>query len=140
MLFDAVAYVIALGATIIARRADPGGRWSYGLHRIEPFAAFLNGILLVPMVIYLVYESYQRYFSPVDINARMTLLLAAGGLLVNVASVYVLQGGEMSLNGVRSITCWVMPARRWQSSSRYSSSCSLISSSSTRLQPCSSRR
>lgn len=98
MLFDALAYVIALGATVISRRSDPGGRWSYGLHRIEPFAAFLNGVLLVPMVLYLVYESYQRYLSPVDINARMTLVLATGGLLVNLASVYVLQGGEMSLN------------------------------------------
>lgn len=63
MLFDALAYVIALGATVIARRSNPSGRWSYGLHRIEPFAAFLNGVLLIPMVLYLVYESYQRYLS-----------------------------------------------------------------------------
>jgi len=98
MLFDALAYVIALGATVIARRSNPGGQWSYGLHRIEPFAAFLNGILLIPMVGYLVYESYQRYLSPVDIDTTMTLLLATGGLLINLASVYVLQGREMSLN------------------------------------------
>lgn len=98
MLFDALAYVVALGATLIARRSDPSGRWSYGLHRIEPFAAFLNGVLLVPMVLYLVYESYQRYLSPVDINTNMTILLATGGLFINIASVYVLQGDEMSLN------------------------------------------
>ena len=98
MLFDALAYVVALGATLIARRSDPSGRWSYGLHRVEPFAAFLNGVLLVPMVLYLVYESYQRYLSPVDINATMTMLLATGGLLINLASVYVLHGDEMSLN------------------------------------------
>lgn len=98
MLFDAVAYLIALGATIIARRSNPGGRWTFGLFRVEPFAAFLNGVLLVPMVLYLVYESYQRYLSPVEIDATMTMMLAAGGLLVNIGSVYVLQGGEMSLN------------------------------------------
>lgn len=98
MLFDAVAYIIALGATIIARRSNPGGRWKFGLFRIEPFAAFLNGVLLVPMVLYLVYESYQRYLSPVEIDATMTMVLAAGGLLVNIGSVYALQGGEMSLN------------------------------------------
>jgi cobalt-zinc-cadmium efflux system protein len=98
MLFDALAYVIALGATVVARRSNPGGRWSYGLQRIEPFAAFLNGVLLIPMVLYLVYESYQRYLSPVEIDTTMTLFLATGGLLINVASVYVLQGGEMSLN------------------------------------------
>ena len=98
MLFDSLAYVIALGATVIARRSSPSGPWTFGLHRVEPFAAFLNGVLLVPMVLYLVYESYRRYQSPVEIDATMTILLAAAGLLVNVASVYVLQGGEMSLN------------------------------------------
>lgn len=98
MLFDALAYVIALGATVVARRSNPSGRWTFGLHRVEPFAAFLNGVLLVPMVLYLVSESYRRYQSPVEIDATMTMLLAAAGLLVNVASVYVLQGGEMSLN------------------------------------------
>lgn len=98
MLFDALAYVVALGATVVARRSAPGGRWTFGLHRVEPFAAFLNGVLLVPMVLYLVYESYQRYLSPVEVDATMTMVLAAGGLLVNVVSVYVLQGGEMSLN------------------------------------------
>lgn len=98
MLFDALAYVVALGATVVARRSAPGGRWTFGLHRVEPFAAFLNGVLLVPMVLYLVYESYQRYLSPVEVDATMTMVLAAGGLLVNAVSVYVLQGGEMSLN------------------------------------------
>lgn len=98
MLFDALAYVVALGATVIARRSNPSGRWSYGLHRVEPFAAFLNGVLLVPMVGYLVYESYRRYLAPVEIDATMTIVLAAGGLLVNLASVYILQDGEMSLN------------------------------------------
>jgi cobalt-zinc-cadmium efflux system protein len=50
------------------------------------------------MVLYLIYESYQRYLSPVEIDTTMTLILATGGLLINLASVYVLQGGEMSLN------------------------------------------
>jgi cobalt-zinc-cadmium efflux system protein len=98
MLFDALAYVIVLGATVVAQRSNPGGRWSYGLHRIEPFAAFLNGVLLIPMVLFIVYESYQRFLSPVEINTTMTLLLATSGLGINLAAVYVLQGGEMSLN------------------------------------------
>lgn len=98
MLFDALAYLIALGAAVVARRSNPDGRWSYGLHRIEPLAAFLNGVLLIPMVLFIVYEAYQRFRSPVEIDTTMTLLLATGGLGVNIAAVYVLQGGEMSLN------------------------------------------
>jgi cobalt-zinc-cadmium efflux system protein len=98
MLFDALAYIIALGATGLARRSNPSGRWTYGLHRVEPFAAFLNGVFLVPMVLYLVYESYNRYLSPVEINATMTILLATGGLLINIGSIYILQDGDMNLN------------------------------------------
>jgi cobalt-zinc-cadmium efflux system protein len=98
MLFDALAYVLALGAAYVGRRSEPDEYWTYGLNRIEPFAAFLNGVLLVPMVGYLVWESYQRYLEPVQIDPLMTAALATGGLVLNIASVYVLQGGEMSLN------------------------------------------
>ncbi|WP_435119773.1 cation diffusion facilitator family transporter [Halolamina sp. C58] len=98
MLFDAVAYVLALGAVYIGRRTEPDGRWTYGLNRLEPLAAFLNGVLLVPMVGYLVWESYQRYLHPVEIEPLQTAALAAGGLVLNIVSVYVIQGRSMSLN------------------------------------------
>ncbi|MFB6074123.1 MAG: cation diffusion facilitator family transporter [Haloarculaceae archaeon] len=98
MLFDALAYVMAFAASYVADHYGEGERWSYGLHRLEPLAAFLNGVLLLPMVGFLLWESYQRFLHPVDIGTGPTLVIATGGLLVNVGSVYVLQGGEMSLN------------------------------------------
>ena len=98
MLFDMLAYVMAFSASYTAERFDAGDDWSYGLHRLEPAAAFLNGVLLVPMVAYIVWESYQRFLDPVSIDPELTLVIATGGLLVNIGSVYVLQGGEMSLN------------------------------------------
>jgi len=98
MLFDALAYVMAFGASYVADRYDVSDRWSYGLHRIEPLAAFLNGVLLVPMVGFILWESYQRFLTPVDIGVVPTLTIAVGGLAINVGSVLVLQGGEMSLN------------------------------------------
>jgi cobalt-zinc-cadmium efflux system protein len=98
MLFDMLAYVMAFGASYTAERFEAGESWSYGLHRLEPVAAFLNGVLLIPMVGYIVWESYQRFLNPVEINPELTLVIATGGLLVNLGSVWVLQGGEMSLN------------------------------------------
>jgi cobalt-zinc-cadmium efflux system protein len=98
MLFDALAYVMAFAAAHIADHYGEGDRWSYGLHRLEPLAAFLNGLLLLPMVGFILWESYQRFLDPVAIGVGPTLAIATGGLLVNVGSVYVLQGGEMSLN------------------------------------------
>jgi cobalt-zinc-cadmium efflux system protein len=98
MLFDMLAYAMAFGASYTAERFAGGESWSYGLHRLEPVAAFLNGVLLLPMVGYIIWESYQRFLEPVAINPALTLIIATGGLLVNVGSVYVLQGDEMSLN------------------------------------------
>ncbi|WP_436908010.1 cation diffusion facilitator family transporter [Halosimplex marinum] len=98
MLFDALAYVMAFAAAHAAERYGEGDRWSYGLHRLEPLSAFLNGILLLPMVAFILWESYQRFLEPVAIGTGPTLAIALGGLLVNVGSVYILRGGEMSLN------------------------------------------
>ncbi|SER56799.1 cation diffusion facilitator family transporter [Natrinema salaciae] len=98
MLFDALAYVMAFAAAHVAERYGDGDRWSYGLHRLEPFAAFLNGLLLLPMVGFILWESYQRFLDPVAIGTGPTIAIATGGLLVNLGSVFVLHGDAMSLN------------------------------------------
>ena len=98
MLFDALAYVMAFAAAYVADNYDGSERWSYGFHRIEPLTALLNGLLLVPMVGVILWEAYQRVLQPVDIGTGGTLVIAVGGLGVNVASVLVLTGEEMSLN------------------------------------------
>lgn len=98
MLFDALAYVMAFAAAYVADNYEVSDRWSYGLHRLEPLSAFLNGALLIPMVVFILYESYHRFFNPIDIGTVPTLVIAVGGLVVNVVSVYVLEGGEMNLN------------------------------------------
>lgn len=98
MLFDALAYVMAFTASYVADRYEGSEQWSYGLHRLEPTAAFLNGVLLIPMVGYILWESYQRFLAPIEIGTVPTLIIALGGLAINIGSVFILQGGEMSLN------------------------------------------
>jgi len=98
MLFDALAYVMAFAAAYIAEDYGNGERWSYGLHRLEPFAAFLNGLLLLPMVAFILWESYQRFLEPIAIGTGPTIAIALGGLAVNIGSVYILHGDAMSLN------------------------------------------
>jgi len=89
MLFGMLAYAMAFGASYTVDRFDGGDDWSYGLYRLEPVAAFLNGVLLFPMVGYILWESYQRFLTPVVIDPVMTLVIAFADLLVNAGSVYV---------------------------------------------------
>jgi cobalt-zinc-cadmium efflux system protein len=98
MLFDALAYVMAWAASYTAAHHDGGDRWSYGLHRLEPLSAFLNGALLLPMVGFILWESYHRFLEPIAIGTGPTLAIATGGLLVNVVSVWIIEDGEMTLN------------------------------------------
>ena len=98
MLFDALAYVMAFLAAYVAHNYDHSDRFSYGLHRLEPLSAFLNGALLFPMVAFILWESYQRFLAPIDIGTGPTLAIATFGLAVNAISVYYLEGREMTLN------------------------------------------
>jgi cation diffusion facilitator family transporter len=98
MLFDMTAYGTAFAAAYIADTRGSGTRWSYGLHRLEPIAAFVNGALLIPLVGYIGYSAYTRLLAPVEIATVPTLAAAFAGLLINAGSVYVLHNGDMSLN------------------------------------------
>jgi len=98
MLFDATAYMIAFGSAFMAERKEGSKFWSFGYHRMETMAAFFNGALLIPMAGYILWESYQRFLNPVEIGIGPTIAIGFGGLIVNVASVYYLHGGKMSLN------------------------------------------
>ena len=98
MLFDALAYVMAFFSAYAAENWDANDNYNFGFHRIETLSAFFNGALLIPMAGYILWESYKRFLNPVEIGVVPTIAIGFGGLLVNLFSVYYLQGGEMSLN------------------------------------------
>lgn len=98
MLFDATAYSMAFFSAYMSERMEGNSSWSYGFHRLETLSAFFNGALLIPMAAYIVWESYRRFLAPVEIGIIPTIAIGGGGLVVNLFSIYFLQGGEMSLN------------------------------------------
>lgn len=98
MLFDGLAYVMAFAASHVAANADTSERYSFGLHRLEPLSAFINGALLIPMVAFIFYEAIGRFLDPAAIATGPTLAIAGFGLIVNLVSVFVIEGGEMNLN------------------------------------------
>lgn len=98
MFFDGFAYSLAVTAIVLATRWERSDEWSFGFHRLEPLSAFLNGLLLVPMVGYILYESYQRILHPSEMATISVLLVAGFGLVINLVSVYILEGDDLSLN------------------------------------------
>jgi cobalt-zinc-cadmium efflux system protein len=65
-------------------------RRTYGFFRAEVLAAFINGIVLIFVSIYLVYEAIMRCMAPQPIRAQEMLFVAFLGLLINGVSTVLL--------------------------------------------------
>jgi cobalt-zinc-cadmium efflux system protein len=98
MLTDAVGVALALLAITFARRPATADK-SYGYYRLEILAAAINAVLLFGVAVYILYEAYQRFSAPPDVQSLPMLGIAAVGLFVNFISVRLLSAGaETSLN------------------------------------------
>jgi len=93
MLTDAAALCFAWLAFRLARQpADP--RRSYGYHRFQILAAFLNGVVLIAIVVWIAIEAVRRLNAPVEILGGTMLAVAGVGLVVNVICFAILHGGN----------------------------------------------
>ena len=97
MLTDTGALALAWLAVRLARRPADGAR-SYGYRRAETLAAFLNGAVMLALSLWIIAEAVGRIASPSPILGEPMLVVAAGGLAVNILSFFLLHGAEDSLN------------------------------------------
>src|SRR5215218_1191830 len=98
MLTDAAALALALVALRIARR-PPRGAMTYGFGRVEILSAQANGITLVLLALWIVFEAIQRLVSPPDVEGGIVVIVALVGIVVNLAATFVLAGASReSLN------------------------------------------
>lgn len=100
MFTDTAALAIALMAIRIAKRPADAKR-TFGYHRFEILAAAFNAMLLFGVAIYILYEAYLRLKAPPEIQSTAMLAIAVVGLLVNLASMKVLAGGQASSMNVK---------------------------------------
>jgi cobalt-zinc-cadmium efflux system protein len=93
MLTDTMALALAAVAfQVSARPAD--SRRSYGYHRFQILAAFVNGLSLIVVVGWILFEAVQRFLSPGEIAGPMMLGVAVAGLVINAIVFVVLHGGD----------------------------------------------
>ncbi len=98
MLSDNVALGLALLAVTLARRPSTPRR-SFGLQRAEILAAFVNGLTLVLVSGWIVWEAVNRFGDTPEILGGWMLAVALAGLAVNALSAWILvRSGRESLN------------------------------------------
>jgi cobalt-zinc-cadmium efflux system protein len=101
MLTDVAGLGLALAAMKFAER-PPSPRRTYGYHRVEILAAATNGVALLGIGGYILYEAWLRFGNPRPVAAVEVLAVAAVGLLVNVTGALLLRAGSRASLNVRS--------------------------------------
>lgn len=89
MLTDFAALGMAWLAFRLGRRPADARR-TYGFDRLSVLAAFVNGLALFVVAIFIVIEAFHRVSDPESIKGGLMLLVATAGLLVNIASFWIL--------------------------------------------------
>ncbi len=107
MLTDSLALLLAWFAFRIANRPTDGSR-SYGYHRFQILAAFVNGLALFAIGAWIIYEAIGRIQEPVEVLAGPMLLIAFAGLAVNVIAFYLLHGGDQANLNMRGAALHVL--------------------------------
>ena len=93
MLTDTASLALAWSAFRISRRPrDPAK--TYGYYRFEVIAAFINGLALLGLVVWIVWEAIERLLSPPEILGVPMLVVATAGLIVNLVAFRLLHGAD----------------------------------------------
>ncbi len=90
------SHMVAIGLTalayLLARRYAQDSRFAFGTWKIEVLAGFASALLLVLVAAMILGESLWRLWRPQAIDFDMALWVAVIGLLVNLASAWLLSG------------------------------------------------
>jgi len=90
ILIDFSAIIITLFAFKLAKR-PASLKLSFGFHRAEVIAAFINGITFFVIAAFILFEAYHRFFEPTEVEPLILLPFASIGLAANVIMAFVLK-------------------------------------------------
>lgn len=93
--FHMLVHILALGLAFLALKIAtqlPTSKRTFGLHRVEIFAAFLNGLILWGLAGGIIWKAILRINNPVPIQSKEVLIIAFVGLAANLLVMFKLKG------------------------------------------------
>jgi cation diffusion facilitator family transporter len=92
------SHTVALGLSVFAyacaRKFAHDPRFSFGTWKIEVLGGYTSAIFLVMVAGLMIYQSLERLIAPSPIHYNQAISIAIVGLLVNLASAWLLKGGH----------------------------------------------
>jgi cobalt-zinc-cadmium efflux system protein len=101
MFADVAALSISLFAMRLAQ-LPPTASKTFGYHRIEILAAFVNGLALWLIAGLIFNEAYQRLYLTPTVKSGQVIAVAGVGLVVNIASLWILRRSQGESLNVRA--------------------------------------
>ncbi|MBG0782405.1 MAG: cation transporter [Bacteroidales bacterium] len=88
------SHVLAIGlswvAYIIVRKVSKSEKFTGNSDKILSLSGYSSGLMLLIFAVVIMVEAIQRFYNPVDIVYKEAILVAIIGLLVNIASAFIL--------------------------------------------------
>jgi cation diffusion facilitator family transporter len=94
MSTHAGALALAALAYTYARKYANDRNFTFGTGKFGDLAGYSSAIVLAMMALWIGYEAVSRLFNPVPISFNEAIPIAVLGLAVNVASAWLLSGGD----------------------------------------------
>jgi cobalt-zinc-cadmium efflux system protein len=85
VFLDLFALLLSLAAIRLSARPASDTR-SFGWHRAEVFASFINGLSVFLIAIGIFYEAWGRLFQPQEVKSLPMFVIAAIGLVMNLVA------------------------------------------------------
>lgn len=88
------SHVLAIGlswaAYIIVRKVSKSEKFKGNSDKILSLSGYSSGLMLLIFAVVIMIEAVQRFYNPVDIFYKEAILVAIIGLVVNIASAFLL--------------------------------------------------
>jgi cobalt-zinc-cadmium efflux system protein len=107
MLTDFASLSLAWFGFRLARRPADWMR-TYGFDRFQVLVAFVNGLALFVIAGWIVYEAYERLYSPHPVAGGIMVIVAVLGLLVNIGAFALLHGADRDNLNVKGAAVHVL--------------------------------
>ncbi len=107
MFSDALALLLSWLAFKYSDKEADQAR-SFGWHRFQILAAFVNGLSLLVIAGWIIFEAIQRFVEPVTVMATPMIIIAALGLVVNLVVFKILSGGDQDNLNLKSAMIHVL--------------------------------
>ena len=107
MLTDTMALGLSAYAFRVSSKPADASR-SYGYLRAQIIAAFVNGLSLLVIVGWILFEAVMRFIEPPDVIGSTMLFVASIGFIVNIAAFLILHGGDQENLNIRGAALHVL--------------------------------